>query len=651
VKTLKKELTDKIIQLDSVFLAKKELPTADSPIESIYIEGYANTTDIDRSGDVIPTTAWEKGMDNYLKNPVILAYHDHDDPVGVMVDHKVDSKGLWIKARISAAASEVFNKVKDGILRTFSVSFIIKDAIYDSVTDIFVIKELELLEISVVSIPCNQNSTFSLAKSFASDEEAKEFKNQFISTETSVKKHETPKVDTKVKEWNMDPKELEALLATAVAKALDTQNAAVEKAAKEKADKEAKEKAEQDAISKKVEEQLALRIESGKTGAEKLLADIQKRADEMEANSKSIFEGLEASIKEKAAELALIQKSKMSFTDKGNADGVDYAEKELAVLAAKFSKKSLTGTQFGRNLVEKAGAHTNSDTWETEVSLNLENQIRRQLVIAPIFRSIDMKTNVMKLPSNPDAGYATWMANASFGTTASPGAAQTHALGEVTLSAYKVATREYLNFEEEEDSLIALTPIIRDAMVRRVAKAVDLAYVLGAGTGADPVKGVALYDATSAVTASASGVATMANMRALRKDLGVWGLNPSDFIYVVSTEVYYDLMEDTSFQSVLQVGEASATLLTGQVGFIGSTPVVVSANLSGRVAGSATSNTNVGAVAIAAGNWLAGNQRGLRMDTQDLVETQRTVLVASLRTGLVQLATSSGQGVSVLRWI
>ena len=51
-------------------------------------------------------------MVNYLKNPVILAYHDHDDPVGRMVEHKIDSNGLWIKARISAASGEVFNLVK-----------------------------------------------------------------------------------------------------------------------------------------------------------------------------------------------------------------------------------------------------------------------------------------------------------------------------------------------------------------------------------------------------------------------------------------------------------------------------------------------------------------------------------------------------------
>ena len=47
---------------------------------------------------------------------------------------------------------------------------------------------------------------------------------------------------------------------------------------------------------------------------------------------------------------------------------------------------------------------------------------------------------------------------------------------------------------------------------------------------------------------------------------------------------------------------------------------------------------------------MAGNQRGLRMDTQELVETQRRVLVASLRTGMTQVTTNLGNGVSAFKW-
>merc|ERR1711965_45786 len=41
------------------------------------------------------------------------------------------------------------------------------------------IKDAELFEVSVVSVPCNQEATFSLAKSFDSMDEYEEFKKTF----------------------------------------------------------------------------------------------------------------------------------------------------------------------------------------------------------------------------------------------------------------------------------------------------------------------------------------------------------------------------------------------------------------------------------------------------------------------------------------
>lgn len=639
------DIKGKVLRLDSLFQKSAPLPSAGDKIDSIFIEGYANTTEVDRSGDIIPKTVWEAGLQNYLKNPIILAYHDHDEPIGRMADYRIEDKGLWIKARISAAAEDVFNLVKDGVLTAFSVGFIIKDATYDSVTDLFVIKELELLEISVVSVPANQDSTFSLSKSFESDDDYNLFKKQFSTNEPAKEQKtlEEPTVQQK-KEIFMDPKELEALLAKTAADAakavIDAQNAAaIEKAA------------ETAAIEKRIAEAVAAKtvdVSTGPTGAERLLADITKRLDEQEVTNKSALAGLEEIIKEKSKELEAVQKSKMQF-DQGNGDVITYSEKEAAFLLSKITGKAIESSKYGAGLVEKAGAHVPSATWELEVSRTMEAEIRRRLVVAPLLRSINMQTNVMTIPVNPEAGDATWITNAQFGTTASSGSSQTHQLKEITLNAYKVATLEYLAYEEEEDSLLILLPTIRDAMVRRVARAVDKAYLIGAGSGSDPVKGLAIYDATSTVTPTSTGSATIAHLRSLRKDLGAWGLEPSELAFVVSTEVYYDLLDDTTFMTMDKVGP-NATILTGQVGMVGNTPVLVSSLFPAKAGGAATATTNIGAMCIAPANFLAGNQRGLRFDTQDMAETQRKVLVSSLRTGVTQISTNLGLGVSTLRW-
>ena len=640
----------KVLFINSSF-TKSSLPAADEADESVTIEGYASTVDVDRHGDIVPASVWEKGVENYLKNPVILAYHNHSEPIGRMIEHRVDAKGLWIKARISKAAGDVFSLVKDGVLTAFSIGFRIADAEYNSALELFVVKELELHEISVVSVPANQNTLFSLSKAFTTAEEFKSFKMQFANPSDSAKGLEASgEAKSEInEEWKMDPKELQKMLADAATAAAEQATksllAAQEKAATEKAAADA----QQADLDAKIKAAVALATPST-TGAEALLAEVEKRFAAQADETKSVVAGLEASLKEKAAELEAIQKSRMQFTD-NKVGEMSYADKEKAVLLAKMAGKNLSDTKFGREMVQKYGGtgqspHLPSATWELEVSLNMENEVRRRLVVAPNLRGIAMQTNVMTIPVNPEAGVATWMANTAFGTTASAGNTSTHALKEITLNAYKVATNEYVAYEEEEDSLLAIMPVIRDAMVRRVARAVDRAMLRGEGTGSDPVKGLAGYDAVSAVTLdiSDSDKMTVAKLQAMRRDLGAWGLDPSELVYIVSTEGYYDLLEDTNFLTVDKVGTI-ATLLTGQIGAIGNTPVIVSAEFADKAAGS------VGAICFAPGNFLVGNQRGLRVDTQDLVETQRRVMVASLRTGMTQVTTNLGPAVSALRYV
>ena len=634
---------NKVLYINSAFTTK-ELSSADEPIDSIYIEGLASTSDVDRMGDVIPPSVWERGMENYLKNPIILAYHEHDDPCGRMTEHKITDAGLWIKARISAAA-EVFDLVRDGVLTAFSVGFRIKDAEYNAAAEVFLIKEVELIEISVVSVPANQNTLFSLSKAFDNAEEYKQFKEQFVKVGASAKELETSNKtkSSSTKEWNMDPKELQAMLDKTARDAAEQATKAILAAqAEEKAKQEADAKAQAE-LDARIKSAVEASVTTVSTGAEELLKEVTKRLEDSEKTSKSVLEGLEATIKEKAEELAKIQSSKMNFSDKNVKGESTYEERETAFLLSKVSGKAIDQTKFGQRIITKAGPHVPSATWELEVSMNMEAEVRRRLVVAPLLRNVTMQTNVMTLPVNPEAGYGTWVTNAQFGTDDSSGAAQTHALKEITLNAYKLATREYMNFEEEEDSLIVLLPIVRDAMVRRTAKSVDLALLRGLGAGADPVKGLCTWDASSAVTVSTATKVDVEDMRALRKDLGAWGLNPSELVYIVSTDVYYDLLDDTNFQTLDKVGP-QATFLTGQIGQIAQTPVLVSAEFATKGAGARA------AVCFHPGNFIVGNQRGLRFDTQDLVESQRRVLVASLRTGMTQITTNLGGAVSALEW-
>ncbi len=146
------------------------------------IAGYANTSEKDRTGDIVLPEAWTKGIDNFRRNPILLYQHDHGKPIGRVNAVTVDKKGIFVEASVSEAAERqhgIKTLISDGVLKSFSVGFRVKDADYDKRTDTFFIKDVELLEISVVSVPANQNSLFSVRKSFENDSAYEEFKTKF----------------------------------------------------------------------------------------------------------------------------------------------------------------------------------------------------------------------------------------------------------------------------------------------------------------------------------------------------------------------------------------------------------------------------------------------------------------------------------------
>ena len=130
------------------------------------VKGFANTADRDRVGDVVLPSAFEKSLPEYLENPVMLFQHNWDKVIGKCIVAKVvdegDTQGLYIEAEISAAAdvSDVRTKINEGTLKTFSIGYNEVDAEFDEGSGCNVVKELELLEISVVTIPCNPKAKF-----------------------------------------------------------------------------------------------------------------------------------------------------------------------------------------------------------------------------------------------------------------------------------------------------------------------------------------------------------------------------------------------------------------------------------------------------------------------------------------------------------
>lgn len=150
---------------------------------AIIIKWMASTPEIDRYNSII-TVDWIRwGMDNYIANPVILLGHNSDKAIWTMIEHKVDNTGLFITAKLTMNLDNVFQAIKEGITKGFSIGFYPLSRSYETkdwtplaaltqeqldqldYNDIIrKITKLDLVEISVVNIPANPSALFTMQK-------------------------------------------------------------------------------------------------------------------------------------------------------------------------------------------------------------------------------------------------------------------------------------------------------------------------------------------------------------------------------------------------------------------------------------------------------------------------------------------------------
>jgi HK97 family phage prohead protease/HK97 family phage major capsid protein len=614
-------MMNKKFEINSLF----DVVEKDGKSDTLTIKGYANTVSKDRSGDVIVKEAWEKGgMDDYLKNPIILAFHDYSRPVGTTVDYNVTDKGLEIVAEISKAAGEVYNLIKDGVLKTFSVGFSIKDADYEKDVDTFFIKDLSLYEISVVSVPANQDSTFSLAKSFENVDEYNSFKQSYevVKAKEDLKKEEKePSQDNILKEINMDKKELQDMMSKSATAALDSYKA------------EVAEKAEKSAAEATLKS-----IEMGKTQAEKTAEALEAKIKADGDNYSKAISEMSEELKSAKDEMSAMQASKMQFSEAGS-DAPSADELNSAFITAKILGKSIDQTEVGKRLIEKATRFNDAD-WETTWNSTIFEGIQNRVVVEPQFQSIAMNARVMNFPFNPDTGKdATWVAagalndgdavGTAFNDTSS-GATQAHGLTEVTLTAHKLATREYIGYEEEEDALIPVAGIVRDAIIRRMARTSD-ASILGTGVTAPFTELEELaggHSGNTVTTGSASDLVSITEILTARKNMGQWGMNPADLIVFLSQAAYYGLLDQTEVKTVDQYGD-NATIKAGELGRLWGMPLVVSDAFE------ATGTTVAQGIIVNPNNYLVGNYRNMTVETATDVVAQQKAMVATRRFGFM----------------
>ncbi len=641
-----------------IFKLLSTIKSVDENGDQLKIVGYASTADTDRVGDVIVPDAWAKGgLENYKKNPIILFNHNYSMPIGKAVEIEVDATGLKITCEISKSAGDTYGLIKDGVLSTFSVGFMIKHADYNEATDGYIIRDAELLEVSVVSVPCNQAATFSVSKSFKTDEERAEFNKEIIQGQEedpaeviASELESSPKSGTErtpeIK--RMTEEEMRALAEKIAQKAIADQKAADDKARKDAADAEAAQKALTDAV--KVAAEVA-----SKTTEEKLLADFDAKLKANQEDFQKTFDEFRTTLEEKNEELMKMRDSKKNFSDRSSDPFKDEGlmqEADDAFMLSKALRKGFADTKLGKETLEKFNTHSTvsvgNDRLESTVSTNIERDIWNELILAPMFREINMTSATMTFPIMPDAGYAeitaatTAAGSQPNGNVDARGAGfgapyQGITLTDKTLSTIKMIAKGYLGNETEEDAIIPILPLIRESMVRMHARGVENLFLSGnTNQGvytSGAANGLLKFASTSGrtlTTASSSTVLTSAALFGMRKLMGKYGLNPRDIVYIVSQDAYFQLIEDPEFADADLVG-SQANKLTGEVGRLYGSQVVMCDEFAPAAAG------NYFALALNRRNFVVPRLRGMTIESEYSVENQRTVLVTSQRLGFDEI--------------
>jgi len=268
-----------------------------------------------------------------------------------------------------------------------------------------------------------------------------------------------------------------------------------------------------------------------------------------------------------------------------------------------------------------------------------------------------MPTNPFRLPID-GADATAYLFAESTSDTSSKITASTPGTGDVTFDAIKIACRVLVSTELEEDSVVAILPLLRDKIVQALAEAQENAAINGDTDGthmdSDVTSSADVRKAWDGYRKLALGAAKIdcatfnkTNLRGIRTAMGKYGVNPNNLAWIAGVSVYNKMLGLDEVVTLDKYGP-SATILTGELGKFDGIPIVVSefiredVNANGVYDGVTTDNTVLPLVYRPA--FLYGDRRNITLKvSQELyMETDQDVAIATQRLDFkpVQDATS-----------
>ncbi len=156
-------------------LTKQRLDTPlkiKSVSDSGEFSGYGSVFGVkDSYSDIVVPGAFKDSLQRWQKKdklPAMLWQHRMDEPVGVYTKMEEDDEGLYVEGRLLIDADPLAKRahahMKAGSISGLSIGYNLNDYEWDKEKGAWILKEIDLWEISLVTFPANDEARISDVK-------------------------------------------------------------------------------------------------------------------------------------------------------------------------------------------------------------------------------------------------------------------------------------------------------------------------------------------------------------------------------------------------------------------------------------------------------------------------------------------------------
>jgi HK97 family phage major capsid protein len=288
----------------------------------------------------------------------------------------------------------------------------------------------------------------------------------------------------------------------------------------------------------------------------------------------------------------------------------------------------------------------------TGFSADLVDRVNLELKVASLFNRITMPQDPFTLPIKSTGATVYKLGESQTEHESATKITKTEVTTtNVTLASTKLGAR--VNFSEElsEDSIVPILPMLRAELARSMAEGIENTIINGDTTALHQDSDVTAstdvrksWKGLRKLTNSGGKVSlatfNLENLRSIRTAMGKYGVSPSKLAIVTGISGYIQLLgiKDSSGNVVVTTIDKygpNATIVTGELAKIDGIPIIVSEhvrenlNASGVYDGTTTTKTIL--LLVYRDALLIGDRRTFTLKTDEDIETDQTILVATQR--------------------